>query len=252
MPRAHWKGYLKLSLVSCPISLYPAISAAERVSFRQVNRQTGNRLKQQMVDSVTGEVVQSHEKGRGYEVGEQQLLLVGDEDLAAAQEEARRLPYSAPPTARLAPTTELPPASRGTPPSRGDSKRFEPIHGEAGRRAGGRGQEPAVETPPPAPARPKNNRTIEIERFFPVAQIDARYLDAPYYLAPRDEVGQEAFAVIRDAMGGKEMVGMGRVVLQKRERPMIIRPLGKGLCGITLRYSHEVRGEADFLRAFRI
>jgi len=62
-PRAHWKGYLKLSLVSCPIALYPAISAAERVSFRQVNRQTGNRLRQQLVDSVTGEVVQSLIKG---------------------------------------------------------------------------------------------------------------------------------------------------------------------------------------------
>ena len=56
--RSHWNGYLKLSLVSCPIALYPAISPAERVSFRQVNKQTGNRLKQQLVDSVTGEVVE--------------------------------------------------------------------------------------------------------------------------------------------------------------------------------------------------
>ena len=44
-PRSNWKGYLKLSLVSCPIALYPATSATERVSFRQVNRQTGNRLR---------------------------------------------------------------------------------------------------------------------------------------------------------------------------------------------------------------
>ena len=63
MPRPHWKGYLKLSLVSCPIALYPAITPAERISFRQVNRQTGNRLRQQLVDSVTGEVVQAHDKG---------------------------------------------------------------------------------------------------------------------------------------------------------------------------------------------
>jgi DNA end-binding protein Ku len=54
-PRPHWKGFLKLSLVSCPVSLYPALAPAERVSFRQVNRQTGNRLRQQLVDSVTGE-----------------------------------------------------------------------------------------------------------------------------------------------------------------------------------------------------
>jgi len=45
--RAHWKGYLRVSLVSCPIALYPAIAASERISFRQVNRETGNRLRQQ-------------------------------------------------------------------------------------------------------------------------------------------------------------------------------------------------------------
>src|SRR5215210_4653376 len=100
-PRAHWKGYLKLSLVSCPIALYPAISAAERISFRQLNRQTGNRLRQQLVDTVTGEVVQSHDKGRGYEVGERQLLLVQDEELEAAQQEARRKPKAAPPVVKV-------------------------------------------------------------------------------------------------------------------------------------------------------
>ena len=68
--RAHWKGYLRVSLVSCPIALYPAIAASERISFRQVNRETGSRVRQQLVDSVTGEVVESHNKGRGYEVGE--------------------------------------------------------------------------------------------------------------------------------------------------------------------------------------
>jgi DNA end-binding protein Ku len=60
--RSHWNGYLKLSLVSCSIALYPAILAAERVSFRQVNRETGHRLRQQLVDSVTGEVVEVHNK----------------------------------------------------------------------------------------------------------------------------------------------------------------------------------------------
>src|ERR1700730_874874 len=49
-PRPNWKGYLKLSLVSCPIALYPAASDTERVSFRQINTKTGNRLRQQMVD----------------------------------------------------------------------------------------------------------------------------------------------------------------------------------------------------------
>ena len=50
-PRANWKGYLRLSLVSCPIALYPASSLSEKVSFNRINRKTGNRLKQQNVDS---------------------------------------------------------------------------------------------------------------------------------------------------------------------------------------------------------
>ena len=52
-PRAYWKGYLKLSLVSCPIALNPATSSSERVSFRQINKKTGNRLRQQLVDEIT-------------------------------------------------------------------------------------------------------------------------------------------------------------------------------------------------------
>ena len=64
--RPFWKGYLRLSLVSCPIALFPASSSSERVSFRQINKKTGHRLKQQLVDSVTGQVVESGDKGRGY------------------------------------------------------------------------------------------------------------------------------------------------------------------------------------------
>src|SRR5687768_2612337 len=100
-PRPHWKGYLKLSLVSCPIALYTAISPAERVSFRQVNRQTGNRLRQQLVDSITGEVVESPERGRGYQVGQNRFLMVEEEELQTAQEEAKRRPYSAVPASLI-------------------------------------------------------------------------------------------------------------------------------------------------------
>src|SRR3954470_655283 len=96
-PRAHWKGFLKLSLVSCPIALYPAISAAEKISFRQVNRETGNRLRQQLVDAYTGEVVERHNKGRGYEVGENNFLSIEDEELEAARRDARVRPFSAAP-----------------------------------------------------------------------------------------------------------------------------------------------------------
>lgn len=68
--RPFWKGFLRLSFVSCPIALYPAVSAAERISFRQVNKRTGHRLRHQLVDSVTGETVEATDKGRGYEMAQ--------------------------------------------------------------------------------------------------------------------------------------------------------------------------------------
>jgi DNA end-binding protein Ku len=63
--RPYWEGYLKLSFVSCSVALYPVTSAAERVSFRQVNRRTGHRLKHRLVDSVTGEAIDRAPRGVG-------------------------------------------------------------------------------------------------------------------------------------------------------------------------------------------
>jgi DNA end-binding protein Ku len=80
----------------------------------------------------------------------------------------------------------------------------------------------------------------------PHVQIDPRYYYTPYYIVPRDEMGSEAFAVVREAMSMTKYVGMGRVVLSNRERPIAVEPLGKGLLGMTLRYAHEVRSEADY------
>jgi DNA end-binding protein Ku len=177
-PRPNWKGYLKLSLVSCPIAVYPATSASERVSFRQINKETGNRLRQQLVDEVTREPVEPENKGRGYEIGKGQYLPVEEEELEAIQVES--------------------------------------------------------------------THTIEIEKFVPLSEIDVRYFDSPYYLIPNDEVGLDAFAVIRDSMASKKMVGVGRVVLQKRERPILLEPFGKGIRGMTLRYPYEVRSESEY------
>ena len=87
-PRANWKGYLRLSLVSCPIALYPASSLSEKISFNRINRKTGNRLKQQNVDSETGEVVSREDIARGYEVAKGQYLLVEDDELDAVQIES--------------------------------------------------------------------------------------------------------------------------------------------------------------------
>ena len=177
-PRANWKGYLRLSLVSCPIALYPASSLSEKVSFNRINRKTGNRLKQQNVDAETGEEVPREDIARGYEVGKGQYLIVEDDELEAVQVES--------------------------------------------------------------------TRTIEIDQFVPRNEIDDRYIDSPYYIAPDGQVGQDAFAVIRDTIGKMNMVALGRVVLTRREHVIALEMRGRGLLGMTLRYPYEVRDEQPY------
>ncbi len=95
--------------------------------------------------------------------------------------------------------------------------------------------------------RPENAHTIEIEKFLSVGQVDSRYYEKPYYITPRDLIGQEVYAVIREAMREKGAMGLGRVVLASRERPILIEPTGKGLRGTTLRFAHEVRRQCTVL-----
>jgi len=177
-PRPYWKGYLKLSLVACPVAVYTATTTSERVSFRQINKQTGNRLRQQLIDEVTREVVPPEDKGRGYEIDKSVYVQVEDEELEALEIES--------------------------------------------------------------------NHTIDIDSFVPRAQIDERYLDNSYYIAPNDQVGQEAFAVIREAMRGKDVAALGRIVLAKRERVIALHPWENGLLGTTLRYPYEVRSAGEY------
>jgi DNA end-binding protein Ku len=79
--RPYWKGYLKLALVSCPIALHAACSTSERIAFRQINKTTGNRLRQQLIDEETRELVLPEQKARGYEIAKGQYLVVEDEEL---------------------------------------------------------------------------------------------------------------------------------------------------------------------------
>lgn len=82
-PRAYWKGSLKLSLVTCPIALFPASTQAERTHFHQINLQSGHRLRQQMVDEQTGRVVDPEHKGRGYELSKGKYVAIEEEELEA-------------------------------------------------------------------------------------------------------------------------------------------------------------------------
>jgi hypothetical protein len=82
-PRAYWKGYLKLSLVSCPVALFPASSEREKISFNQINKETGNRIRYRKVDAETGDEVDSADIIKGYEVGKGQYLEIEPEELEA-------------------------------------------------------------------------------------------------------------------------------------------------------------------------
>jgi DNA end-binding protein Ku len=87
-PRAYWKGHLRLSLVTCPIELFPATSEAEKTHFHQINKKTGHRLRQQMVDETTGKVVEKEDKGRGYELSKGRYVEIDQEELEDVQVES--------------------------------------------------------------------------------------------------------------------------------------------------------------------
>src|SRR6516225_4305136 len=81
-PRANWKGFLRLSLVTCPVALYPATSDTEKVSFNQINKKTGHRIKYAKVDADTGEEVASEDIVKGYKVDTDTYVEVSKEEIA--------------------------------------------------------------------------------------------------------------------------------------------------------------------------
>ena len=89
-PRANWKGYLRLSLVSCPILVYPATSEREKISFHQINSKTGNRVRWKRVDEETGEEVPYDDIIKGYEVSKGQYLEITEDELEAISIESTR------------------------------------------------------------------------------------------------------------------------------------------------------------------
>ncbi len=90
-PRPYWKGYLKLSLVSCPVALYPATSGREKIRFNQLNKKTGHRIKYVKVDAETGDEVETSDIIKGYEVGKGQYLELDPEELEAVALESKRV-----------------------------------------------------------------------------------------------------------------------------------------------------------------
>ena len=177
-PRPSWKGFLKLSLVACAVSMYPATTTSQRIRLNIINKATGNRIHNEVVDAETGEPVEAEDRVKGYQVEKDQYVLLDDEEL--------------------------------------DNVALASTH------------------------------TIDIDEFVPMADVDRIYLDESYYIAPQDDVAQEAFAVIREAMHKEDLAGLARVVVYRRERLLLLRPRGKGLMATTLRYQDEVRDESEY------
>jgi DNA end-binding protein Ku len=177
-PRAYWKGYIKLSLVSCPIALFPATSEREKINFHQINKETGNRIRYKKIDSETGDEVDNADIVKGYEVAKGEYIELEPEEIEAVAIESKRV--------------------------------------------------------------------IDIEEFVPRNEIDELYLRDPYYIVPDGEVGQQAFAVIREAIRKEGMVALGKVVFTSREHIIALEARGKGMVGVTLRYPYEVRNEEEY------
>ena len=89
-PRANWKGFLRLSLVTCPVALYPATSDTEKVSFNQINRKTGHRIKYAKVDADTGEEVAAEDIMKGYKVDTDTYIEVSKDELENIALESNR------------------------------------------------------------------------------------------------------------------------------------------------------------------
>jgi len=177
-PRAYWKGYLKLSLVSCPIAMYPATSEREKISFHQLHKQTGNRIRYKKVDADTGREVENADIIKGYEVSKGEYIEIEPEELEAVEIESKRV--------------------------------------------------------------------IDIDQFVPKDEIDELYINNPYYIVPDGEVGQQAFAVIREAIRKEGMVALGKVVLTSREHIIALEARDNGMMGVTLRYPYEVRKQEEY------
>jgi Ku protein, prokaryotic len=176
--RPYWRGYLKLSLVTCAVTLSPANTDREKVRFHTLNRKTNDRIRTRYVDSVSGKMVDDNDQARAYAKGEDDYVILEDEDLDSVQLES--------------------------------------------------------------------TRTIDIDEFVEADTIEWVYFDSPYFVVPADEVGEEAFTVIREAMAQSNVVGISRLVLGNRERAVMLQPWGNGIILWTLRFGDEVRDEDEY------
>jgi DNA end-binding protein Ku len=174
---AYWKGHIRLSLVTFPVRLYPAVTESEKIRLHKYDKDTGQRIRYQNVNEE-GEVVDSDDIIKGYEYEKGAFIPIEDKEI--------------------------------------EKLRLESKH------------------------------TIELVQFADITSIDPIYYDNPYYIAPENELAQEAYVTIRDALKKSKKVAIGQVIIANRERIVAIKPCGKGLVLETLRYNYEVRRAEEY------
>lgn len=176
-PRANWKGFLKVGELTCPVSLFTAVSTSERIAFHIINRNTGHRVRRQFVDEETGRAVEASEQVKGYEVSRGEYIVLEPEEVASVI--------------------------------------------------------------------PESDKTIGIEAFIPCEELDEVYFDRPYYLAPSNPMAEEAFAALREGMRAGKVAAVGRAVLFRRLRTLLIQAHGAGMIATTLNFDYEVRSAEE-------
>jgi DNA end-binding protein Ku len=177
MAKSVWEGYLRLSLVTCPVALYKATDPKGDVNFHLINPKTKSRIIQVVKDPTTGQELDRNTLVRGFEVSKDQYVLIDPEELKAL--------------------------------------------------------------------RIDSTRVLDLERFVDAATIDRVYWDEPYYLAPSEMTGVEAFAVILEAMREKKRIGIGKLVLNMRERICALEPRDKRILLTTLRTHEDIVAVSD-------
>ncbi len=173
--RAIWKGQLRLSLVSIPVEIHSATKSGARISFRQIHGPSGKRVRYQKTVPGIG-AIDSDEILKGYEVGDDEYLLLQPDEIDAIKLETKK--------------------------------------------------------------------TLELVQFVGACEIPPLFFDRPYYVVPSDELAEDAYRVVRDALRETEKIGLGQLTMRGKEYLCAIKPCGDGLLLETLFYDDEIR-EAD-------
>lgn len=178
MPQhAYWTGHIRLSLVTFPVRLYPAVTQSEKIRLHKYDKDTGSRIRYQNINEE-GEVVDADDIVRGYEYEKGSFVTIEDDEI--------------------------------------ENLRLESKH------------------------------TVDLVQFVDLSSIDPIYFDNPYYVAPDNELAQEAYITVRDALKKSKKVAVGQVIIANRERIVALKACGKGLILETLRYNYEVRKAEEY------